>query len=133
MKEINAYRIAWIVVGCILAEAAFMITQIILTVVSNLSQYSLHDLLQPQNPLYAVPPHFMVVGVVFLITILYGEFRRIRTPFYYITCGLIAALAFHASFWITSTSTNLSRFIIDLVAAIMSGYIYWAVAPRRSY
>ena len=79
MKNMTAFHITWILVGCIFAEAAFMIVQIALTIACSGQSVSLHDMLSPDNPLYAIPPHFLIVGVVFLAAIILANTSRFIT------------------------------------------------------
>ncbi|AQS42317.1 MAG: Hypothetical protein BHV28_16390 [Candidatus Tokpelaia hoelldobleri] len=151
MKYLTAYRIAWIVTGCFFAEAAYVITQIVLTVLFRQAPFNLMEFLKPDNPLYALPAYFHVLGAVFAAGILFGELRRIRTAFYYICCGLAAAITYyiltlpdiietvHCAFSWFSWHPNCLMLTGDtpaiiaagLVSAAVSGFVYWFISPRR--
>lgn len=151
MKYLTAYRVAWIVIGCFFAEAAYVITQIALMVLFGRTSFSLVEFLKPDNPFYALPAYFHVLGAVFAAGILFGELRRIRTAFYYICCGLAAAITYyaltlpdivetiHCAFsWFSPDPRCLmlkrdasAGVFIGLAAAAVSGFVYWAISPRR--
>lgn len=131
MKNITAFHIVWILVGCIFAEAAFMVVQIGLTLLLSGQNYSLHELLSPNNPLYAIPPHFAIVGIIFFASIIYGEYRHFFKMGYYIVAAIVAALLYFLSLWMSGFSLSLGGFAINLIAAIVSGAVYWWVTPRR--
>jgi len=110
------------------AEPAFLLVQILLTVLFLRAPASLEGLLSAGNPLYALPPHFYAVGVVFLVSVLYGELRCIHFLPYYVGCGLLAVIAF-----------NVALFLLDeivmqaSIAATISGLVYWVLSPRRRF
>lgn len=131
MKNMTAFHITWILVGCIFAEAAFMIVQIALTIACSGQSVSLHDMLSPDNPLYAIPPHFLIVGVVFLAAIIFGEYKQIYNIGYYIVAAVIAAILYFISLWLSNFTLLFKDIVINLVAAVISGAIYWAITPRR--
>lgn len=131
MKSTTAFHITWIIVGCIFAEAAFMVVQIGLSLMTFDQSMTLHDLLSPDNPLYAIPPHFMIVGIVFVAAIIYAEFRRFYKISYYVLAAVFAAILYFISLWISGMALSFSDTIINLVAAVVSGFIYWWITPRR--
>lgn len=132
IRHMTAYRMAWIVVACFFAEAAFLVTQIVLTLLFLPRRYSLSEMLAAHNPLYALPPYFFVIGVIFLATVLYGELQRIRTPLYYIGCGLVTAIVFHEILFIfNQIVAQASDVVINLLSAVVSGFVYWALSLRR--
>ena len=131
MKSITAFHITWILVGCIFAEAAFMIVQIGLTVLFLEPDVTLHDMLSPNNPLYAVPPHFMIVGVVFILAIIYGEYRHFYKMHYYLLAAVIAAILYFISLWASGMALSFAETVINLVASLVSGGVYWFITPRR--
>lgn len=131
MKSITAFHITWILVGCIFAEAAFMIVQIGLTVLLLEHDITLHDLLSPNNPLYAVPPHFLIVGVVFILAIIYGEHRHFYKMHYYLLSALVAAILYFISLWLSGMALSFGETVINLIASLVSGGVYWCITPRR--
>jgi len=134
MQRISAYRLACIVVGCFFAEAAFLLTQILLTTVFLHVRYSLPELLSPDNPFYSLPPHFLVIVTVFLAAVIYGEYRHIRFLAYYIGCAIVAAIAFHiALLALDGIVVQASSVVINMIAAVMSGLVYWFVSLRIKF
>jgi len=151
MKYLTAYRVAWIVIGCFFAEAAYVVTQIVLMVLFGQISFNLTEFLKPDNPFYALPVYFPVLGAVFAAGILFGELRRICTALYYICCGLAAAIVYysfalpdivetiHCVFDWSSRDSHclvLKRgapeiVTIGLASAAVSGFVYWFVSPRR--
>lgn len=131
MKSITAFHITWIFVGCIFAEAAFMVVQIGLSVMTIDKSMTLHDMLSPDNPLYAIPPHFMIVGIVFVLAIIYGEFRHFYKISYYVLAAIFAAILYFISLWMSGMALSFGDTVINLVAAVVSGSIYWWITPRR--
>lgn len=128
---ITAYHLARIVVGCFFAEGAFLLVQIVLTLVFLPVHYPLRELLFAGNPLYALPPHFYSVAVVFAAAAFYGAWNNIRFVLYYVGCGLLAALAFHAALFLwDGTVLQASAVVINCIAAVISGLAYWALAAR---
>ncbi|WP_297323738.1 hypothetical protein [uncultured Bartonella sp.] len=131
MKRIIAFHIAWILVGCIFAEAAFMAVQIGLTIVTSQQNISLHDMLSPNNPLYAIPPHFLIVSIVFIVAIIFAEARQLYNLTYYVAIGLVAAILYIGSLSLSGMPLSFQDTVINLVAAAVSGAVYWWITPRR--
>lgn len=131
MKSTTAFHITWILVGCIFSEAAFMVVQIGLSLMTFDQSMTLHDLLSPDNPLYAIPPHFMIVGIVFVAAIIYAEFRRFYKISYYVLAAVFAAILYFISLWMSGMALSFGDTIINLVAAVVSGFVYWWITPRR--
>lgn len=131
MKRITAFHITWILVGCIFAEAAFMVVQIGLTVMTLEQHVTLHDMLSPNNPLYAIPPHFMIVGIVFVVAIIYAEARHLYNIMYYIVAAVIAAVLYLISLWLSGIALSFQDTVVNLIAAVVSGAVYWWITPRR--
>lgn len=131
MKNLTAFHITWVLVGCIFAEAAFIIVQIGLTVAFSDQSVNLHEMLSPNNPLYAVPPHFILVDIVFIAAIIYGEFKHLYMIGYYMVAALVTAILYIASLYYSGLSLSFKDIAINLVAALASGAIYWIITPRR--
>jgi len=132
MKRMTVYHTVWVAVGCFFAEAAFLLIQILLTVLFLRVHYSLPELLSANNPFYALPLHFYIISIVFLVSVLYGELRRIRFLPYYIGCSLLTTGAFHVALFLSGGDVmQASAVVINLIAAAISGLVYWAVSPRR--
>lgn len=131
MKRIVAFHIAWIIVGCIFAEAAFMAVQIGLTVMTLEPDVSLHEMLSPDNALYAIPPHFMIVGIVFVAAIIYAEAKHFYKIGYYVLAALIAAILYVISLWFSGMTLSFQDTLINLIASVVSGAVYWWITPRR--
>ncbi|WP_297326760.1 hypothetical protein [uncultured Bartonella sp.] len=131
MKSTTAFHVAWILVGCIFSEAAFMVVQIGLSLMTFDKTMTLHDLLSPDNPLYAIPPHFMIVGIVFVAAIIYAEYRHLYKTSYYVLAAILAAILYFISLWMSGMALSFGDTIINLVAAVVSGIVYWWITPRR--
>lgn len=131
MKSTIAFHITWIFVGCILGEAAFMAVQICLSLMTFDQSMTLHDLLSPDNPLYAIPPHFMIVGTVFVAAIIYAEFRHYYQASYYVLAAVLAAILYFISLWMGGMALSFGDTIVNLIAAVVSGFVYWWITPRR--
>lgn len=131
MKKLNLHIIIWMIVGCLFAEATFLVVKTGLTVFISGHYYMFKEFLNPKSAIYAVPPNFLAISTMFFMTVLYGQWKRIYQVGYYVFAGLITALIYHVLLWRDGYTIHQMDFVFNLIAAAVSGLVYWMIVPRR--